>query len=280
MKAVFFVSDKPREHALADAVIRGMEVHGDEGVKRSLDGTAPVADGDLACFVGVKSREIYRANRQAGVHTVMFDKGYVRNRLPCSKSWKYWRVAVDGHHPTDAIEDKQFPPNRLDDLGLEIKPWRKRGRHVLIAGSSAKYHAFYGLPDPTTYAMGLVRRLREYTDRPIVYRPKPSWRGACPIAGTRLSEPSESLDDALGGAWAMITHGSNACFEAALMGIPSIVLGNAVARPISSRCLSAIEDPHLSSFRRQWLANLAFCQWTEDEFASGMAWETIKGQIV
>lgn len=275
MRVAFFASEKAREQSLGRAFCDGLAAHGDRG--RVVPNDTLVADADVAVMVGVKSARIWRANRDAGRTCVMLDKGYVRDRLPGSPVWKYWRVSVNAHHPTGTLMDVARPHDRLDALGLEMKPWSEGG-HVVIAGSSAKYHAFHGLPHPTTYARRIVAEL---AGREIVYRPKPSWREAVPIRGARYSTRPEGLEDALAGAGALVTHGSNACFEAVLAGVPCIVLGDAVARPISSTSLDDIEAPCLATDdeRRQWLANLAYAQWTMAEFASGEAWAAIRPQM-
>ncbi|RWD00188.1 MAG: hypothetical protein EOS58_30885 [Mesorhizobium sp.] len=284
MKVCFFRSDKPREGLLADAFARGVIEHGDEAVVRLLTGEEQVAsDCEVAVMVGVKSKELYQAHWRAGVHTIILDKGYCRGSAGGPiKVWEYWRVAVDGHHPTRYLMKTPRPSDRLQKLRLTVNPWRNIGGHIVIAGSSAKYNAFYGLPDPTTYAESLVRLIREVSDRPIVYRPKPSWKEAVAIEGARFSYGTgETINQVLDGAHAVVTHGSNACFEAILAGVPCIVLGDAVAKPISSTDIADLESPLMvkRKERNQWLANLAYQQWTMSEFAAGEAWQIIRPQI-
>lgn len=287
MKVCFFHSDKPRERILGDALRDGILAGGvDTFELRPLTGEAQVAEGcDVAIMVGVKSRALYQANWRAGIHVVMVDKGYTRHaaRGPV-KLWEYWRVAVDAHHPTEFLMKAACDYNRLAKLGLTIKAERDRsvgGNHILIAGSSAKYHEFYGLREPTQWTRKLIQGIRQRTQRQIVYRPKPSWREAVPIEGTEWSGPGQPLEDALRGCHVMVTHGSNACFEALLAAVPVICVGPAVAAPICSTTLDDIENPPLPSVevRAQWAANLSYCQWTMPEFASGEAWQHIRGQI-
>lgn len=282
MRICFFASEKPRERELAAAFISGLGWHGDAGVVRALDGGPQVARGfDAVAMVGVKSADLFAANRAAGIHTIMLDKGYLRDRIEGTRKWKYWRVAVNAHHPTRYLMTTRRPHDRLARLRLEVAPWRTKGDHILIAGSSAKYHAFYGLPEPTGYAKALVAEIRKLTDRPLIYRPKPSWKEATEIAGTTYSPPKQRLEEVLAGARAVVTHGSNACFEAVLAGVPCVVLGEAVAMPISSTTLGAIEKPRKATKnqRLQWLANLAYQQWTLDEFGSGAAWSVIRDEL-
>lgn len=283
MRVCFWHSDKPREHLLANAFAEGVRTHPDDTITmRPLLPTVEVADCDVACMVGVKSRELYRAHWDKGVHVIYLDKGYTRHAAPGPvKLWEYWRVAVDGHHPTQTLMNIARPEDRMDRLGLLMQPWRRSGAGIVIAGSSQKYHDFYGLRDPTAWATKLVRFIQaNFPKRPIIYRPKPSWRDAVPIPGSTFSQGGE-IGDVLQGAWALVTHGSNAVFEAVLGGIPCIVLGDAVAKPISSTRMEELETPRLATYaeRNQWAANLAYCQWTLPEFASGEAWRVIRPQI-
>jgi UDP:flavonoid glycosyltransferase YjiC (YdhE family) len=281
MKIAFLTSDKPREHILADAFLMGARRHGHETLVLPLKAEPEVGPYDVACMVGVKSRELFRLHHKAGIPTIYFDKGYSRGKSNSPVAgWEYWRVAINHHHPTARLGER-LPDDRLRRLGLHIQPWRRRGKRIIVAGSSAKYHEFYGLSEPTRYAEKLIAQLRELSGRPIVYRPKPSWREAVPVDGAAFSRPPESLDNLLRGAHVLITHGSNSCFEAALAGIPSIVLGEGVAKPISSTKLEAVEAPFVASdrARRQWLAALAYWQWTHAEMASGQAWEFLGKEL-
>lgn len=283
MRIAFLHSDKPRERILADAFADGARVHGDTVELSPLTPEVEVAvSADVAVMVGVKSRERWHAHWDAGIHVVMLDKGYCRGKgAGPVRGWEYWRISVDGHHPTRYLERMRRPSDRWNRLGIDVMPWRASGEHIILAGSSAKYHDFYGLNDPTAFAHGVVKSIRAATQRAIVYRPKPSWRDAIPITKTRFSAGKEPLAEILTGAHALITHGSNACFEAMLAGVPSIVLGDAVAKPISSTSLDDIEAPRVAGDeeRMQLLANLAYAQFTLSEFASGEAWSNTRSFI-
>lgn len=285
MRVCFCTSDKPRERLLADAFARGAMAHGDDAVVRPLEADKQIVpDIDVAAMVGVKSRELYRAYWNAGVHVIMIDKGYTRHsgNGPV-RLWEYWRVAVDGHHPTRYLMDVARPSDRFDRLSLEVKPWREAGDQIVFAGSSQKYHDFYSLRDPTEFARKIIRQTRSLQpEREVIYRPKPSWQDAVPIKGSTFSKGKSSIYDVLDGAHALITHGSNACFEAMLLGVPSVILGDAVAKPISSTTIDEIAAPRLApeTERQQLLWNLAYSQWTLTEFTSGEAWNVIRPQIL
>lgn len=286
MRVCFFRSDKPREHLLAEAFIDGVREAGDEGVIREIPEDGVAEDCQVVAMIGVKSKELYRRHWKAGINVVYLDKGYLRHQMTGPiRLWEYWRVAVNAHHPTDMLmgqlmDNKRVKPNRSK---LILQEWREDNpkKKIIVAGSSAKYHEFYDLPDPTTYAEKLVRRLRVHSDRKIIYRPKPTWKDAVEISGTRFSSGGEKLEALFPDAHCLVTHGSNSCFDAILAGIPTIVLGSGVSRDISSTELSDVESPLMVSKakRRAWLANLMYWQYTMQEFRSGEPWRFIKNKI-
>lgn len=280
MKVRFWFSDKPRERLLAEAFLTGVRAHGDTTDTRPL-GEAMTTDCDVAVMVGVKSRELFHAHARAGVQLVYLDKGYARHsRTDSIRGWEYWRAAVNGHQPTGKYR-ADYPDDRRREIGWIFEPWRESGTHIVIAGSSQKYHDFYDLKGPTDFVSKLSKEINGYSLREIVYRPKPSWKDAVPVHGTRWSGNEEGIADVLRGAHALVTHGSNACFEAMLMGIPSVVLGEAVAKPISSTEISEIENPRLARDKeRTALFNfLAYHQFTMEELAKGAGWATLRPEI-
>lgn len=278
MHVRFYHSDKPREIDLAKSFLSGCAALGEQTSAEFLCASPSVKNVDVACMVGVKSRRLFQACIAAGVVPIIFDKGYLRSRRVDARVWEYWRVSVGSHHPTRFIETDRLAKARAEAAGLQIQHWRKHGFQIVIAGSSAKYHDFYSLPDPTEWARGVVAEIRKHTDRPIIYRPKPSWKEAVPIEGTFFSDGRENIGDTIKNAWALVTHGSNACFEAALAGIPSIILGDGIAGPISSRSIDEINEPQLQE-RGQWLGNVMWWQWTEREMSKGSAWKFLRGYI-
>lgn len=286
MKFTFLAADKEREHRLAEAFIEGLGQQGDEGEivfkSKDVDWDASDAFG----MVGVKSLKLFQQARSAGKQVVYFDKGYFRHRGP-NRTWEYWRVAVNDHHPTDYVARAKHGPARWERLSRRrvegFKSWRdpQSPGPVIYAGSSEKYHAFAGLPEPTEYAAQIVKDIKRRSNRLVVYRPKPTWMDAEPVRGASFSGREDNLGDLLRGAWCLVTNGSNAGFDAVLAGVPCIVLGNGIARPISSTSLDDIEKPYeaTESERLQWLSNISWCMFTEEEMCQGLAWAAIRPQF-
>lgn len=283
MKIGIWFSRKVWDTRLADAFAAGCMARGETIVRYDLE-SPKVPDVDVAFIFGVKSRERFQAMREAGINTVYFDKGYDRTTVPGPerKECLFWRVAVNSHHPTPYLPRMRSPDDRWKALGIQVRPWQRRpGGPIIVAGSSLKYHEFSGLPHPTEYAADVVRKIRKRVGTKVIYRPKPSWKEAEPVNGAEFSVIPEKLSDLLAEASVLVTNGSNSCFEAVLAGVPCIVLGEAVARPISSTSIDSVAKPYLATEeeRMQWLADLAYCQWTMDELRSGEAWGHIRRMI-
>jgi hypothetical protein len=277
LKVCFFRGGNEREWAVCDAFLQGVLEHGDEAQVRAT--LSPYMDHDVAVVFGVKQKDIFWAHKNAGVPVVMLDKGYATG----ADRWSYIRCSVNSHHPVAHVTNAKHKADRFQRWRVEPKPWRKSGEHVLIAGSSEKYHRFYGIdPDPNRWAGEVSQVIANYApDRAIIYRPKPSWKGAEDINGATRGSHKRSISADLEKCHVMVTHGSNACVDAILAGVPCVVLGDGVAGPVSSAMIRDVEKPLMVTHQEkmQWLYNLAYCQWTLAEYSEGLAWEHIKPQL-
>lgn len=292
MKVAFLCNPHPRETALCAAMRRGMGKHGDSLKAVAYDDQPRDLDCDAVAFVGVKCREWHDWCLETDKPFLYFDKGYFypKEQHASSKApiVKCWRVAVNTNQPLEELRTARHDARRWNKFGPRPMDWRAPSRdgHVIIAGSSPKFHLFHGLPHPTEWAEAVVAELRQHTDRPIHYRPKPAWwigspDDVTPIDGTEFI-PTRSFEEHLPGAHAVVTYGSNAALIAMLSGVPSIILGNGVMRLISSTELAEIETPYLATDeeRLQLLANLAHSQFNLSEFASGFAWSHIRPMLL
>jgi hypothetical protein len=270
---------KPRELNLFEAVREGAAKHGDTvHIEEVRKYSKPNHKFDAVAIWGVKSgaKQFLTDHWKIGMTTLMFDKGYVRDG-------NYTRVSVDDSQPLRYFQRVSRPPDRFDALGVNLRSHNAGGgRSILFAGSSQKYCSFHGLGDATRYAKGVIEQAEFYTDDPIIYRPKPSWSGAVPIRDHRYSPPTEKIGDVLSGCRALITFGSNAAIDAIVRGIPAIVLGDGIAKPVCSNDIRDIADPYLPSEkeRRQWCNDWAYCQWTFEEHRSGEAWCYIREEML
>ena len=296
IRVVFYASDKPREIMLARALEKGVRSHGDafetrrtfdygetqEGDDRKYPGPSP--DTDVAVCFGVKgkSRQIVNDHLAVGKSTLFMDKGYSRQSGEGGHT-EYSRISVNGSDPLHYFMREDHRSDRWKALEVIVKP-RQNGYNgnVLFCGSSLKYHIFHNLDDPTTYAESLFKKLRKLTERHLIYRPKPSWKAARPIGGTSFSNGSTSIAEALRGCHCLVTHGSAAALDAIVNGVPVIVLGGSIAKPVSDTVIEHVEKPFWpdDKLRSRWFNAMAYCQWTTEELRTGEAWDHLKTEIL
>lgn len=157
--------------------------------------------------------------------------------------------------------------DRLGALNLEIKPWRRDGRHVVVAAQSDHFmqHVANWPRGGPAWLEHVLRALKRATDRLIVVR---HW-------SSNKLERARSLRHDLDGAWALVTHMSAAANEAVLAGVPVFVTGPCAALPMGLSDLSAIERPRRPDGRHEWVAGLAGAMWTLEEMRMGVAWRAL-----
>lgn len=216
-----------------------------------------------ACFYGVTGDTLglFRAALQSRQPYFYVDHAYFGRgtyyRMTCNA------VQHSGLGETDGA--------RWRAQGIDIQPWRRDGRHILVCPQSEAWHAWM-MPDsaaPGDWANDVCEQLRLHTDRPIIVRHKPQHaRFANPDA---LVQSAESLAEALRDAWAVVVHQSGVGVHAAIAGVPVFSLGDCAVNPVACRDLALIESPRYvdDDERLRWLGVLADNQWTREEIQNG-----------
>lgn len=229
-----------------------------EGVRRAGDRLVPVTGVADACVgYGWKFAPMMRRHKAFAYA----DLGY----------WgrdSYYRFSVNGWSP-DRYVRQGLSRERFDRLGLTIKPWRTGGKEIIVAGSTAKACVEHGFRYQEWEAK-TIERLKG-CGRPVVYRPKPNDHSATSLGVQMDRRP---ISEALGSAYAVVTHHSNTAVDALLAGIPvHCETGAAAAFSVP---LEEIPEAPLLEGREQFLWDVAWLQWTLDEMRSGEAWTHIR----
>jgi hypothetical protein len=164
----------------------------------------------------------------------------------------------------------------------------------MYVGSSEKYCLFHELGSCNDYARKIVTEIKKYWQGPIIYRPKPSWwakpkpgeaRDNLKDLGVYFSGPGEAAGayfvKKLRQCKAIVTHGSNGAVEALARGVPTILTSPVGVSPVHHLCshgINEITNPYWppAEERMKTLSQLAWCQFSVKEMASGFAWENIK----
>lgn len=238
---------------------------------------------DCVVFYGLEGncRQILADHSKAGT-AVYVDLGYWGRRE--GGRWAgFHKIVMNGRHPTSYFRSVKHPHDRIGRFHVGPKPWRENGSHILLAGMGDKGAWAEGYR-PEEWERWAIAELRKYTDRPIVYRPKPSWKTAKPIAGTLYSPRDRDVQQDLADCWAVVTHHSNVAVDAIVAGVPAFCWAG-VAEPLSLQDLSQIERPYCpgrgageENDRAQWMADIAYTQWSIAEMRQGLPWRHLKAE--
>lgn len=168
-----------------------------------------------------------------------------------------YRVTRNGY---EAGPVRACPPDRIQAHDVVLKSWQRGGKNILVCPPTDYFVAAHGCAD---WLEKTLEALQRHTDRPIVVRRKP-----------RPGEAQEPLAEALSKAHALVTHSSNVAIEAVVAGVPVFVSPSSAAAPMGLTDVSSIETPVYPD-RDEWLAHLAYCQFSFEEMRSGAAWRML-----
>lgn len=188
----------------------------------------------------------------AGARAVVAENGYIGKG--------FYALALHQHNGagTWPVGDAQ----RWQSFGIKLKPWRKRGRHILVLPQRGV--GPLGVAMPRGWLKSVTDRLLKVTDRPIKVRPHPG-------------KDKRPLEPDLADCWCCVTWASGAGIKALAAGVPVVhELPQWIGAPAASRSLASIEDPYTGD-RLSMFERLAWAQWTLDEIKSGEAFAHILG---
>lgn len=272
---LFQLEHHHRSSVVIQAMAKGIRRVGDRPIVRPAVNYRP--DQEIMIFYGLVGPLAKAIRRQtaAGGTAVYIDLGYWQRRKGGRYSG-YHKLAVNSRHPTDYYRRRPHDSSRFRELGVSIRDWQKGGQHILVAGMGDKGSLAEGF-QPGEWERDAITLLRKYTDRPIVYRPKPSWKNAKPIEGCKFSDSKQRVEEVLAGAYAVVTHHSNVAIDGVMEGIPAFCL-QGVGSTMALADLSRIEHPERPSGREAWAQDIAWCQFSIAEMAEGVPWRHLKDE--
>lgn len=136
-----------------------------------------------------------------------------------------------------------------------MKPWRKNGRHILLAMPGGDFGTALGLSMPDWEAT-IKERIKQFSGRPVVVRDRSS---------------TVPLSSDLECCWALVTHSSNVAVEAVRAGVPVFVAPTSAAVPVGNLDLENLEAPAMPDYRDEWWASLMCQQFNVAEMRNGTA---------
>lgn len=210
---------------------------------------------------GITKHKYMQACREAGRDFYYVDTGYFGN----GQAKLYHRITKNDVQNFGPIVER--PRDRLRATGIRLRKFTS-GSSILLAPPSQKLLKNYGI-DLEQWLEHTVTTIKQYSDRPIVIRPKQI---------RKLRQSTDTIESALDqDVHCLVTFSSIAAGEALLYGKPAITLGPNAAAPLCSQSLSEIENPRIPTLDEveQWAAHLAYCQFSVGEMRDGTAWRIL-----
>jgi hypothetical protein len=264
-----------------DAVAAGMQKLGYKTEVRTTPKNP--MQGDVFCawtlWDKCKRRRVADIAEKQGVKTLCFERAWLRGKGHWQVAWRLGQgVGFNGHGLHYA-----GGPERWAGMGLELKPWRKDGRHILVCGNKGSLYQgkiSAAINHDDAWANDIVNRIIKQTNRPIHYRPHPGGAKLPCVPRVPVSRiidtNHESLDESLAGAWCVVVYASSVASTAIINGIPVIYDGPRIMlSALASGSLLDIESPPMPG-RLPELERCAWAQWSIDELASGMAFKQLR----
>jgi len=182
------------------------------------------------------------------------------------------------------------------EQNIEIKDWRTNGEYVLLIlqrpGDSSLKNLLAKYETYENFLTSVIADIQANTDRKIRIRLHPLRQDrqlavinnlelkdieiSPNLHGAGLLEGGDGLYEDFKKAFCVVGFNSNALTESICEGIPTFSLcPSSMAWECSNTSLKNIEKPKIFE-RDQWLANLGYCQWTEQEMHQGLPWNHLK----
>jgi hypothetical protein len=199
-----------------------------------------------------------------------------------------WKVGLNGINRDAYFGPSGNSSDRMRLLGLQVKPWKYDGEHILIAGQHDKSLQWKDMPAMATWVHDTITFIRAQTDRPIIFRPHPR----CPLPAiehdfkhVKRQEPLQikgSYDDfdmQFNNIWATVSWSSNPAIHSIINGVPAFTGPSSLAFDVAEQNLRNIENP-LYGDRTQWLNDYAHTEYTIEEISKGIPLKNLTSKLI
>ena len=252
----------------------------------------------------------YEYIRNSGKPFLVTESPVFRQNMPAKNQYNRWSwfsyFQDEGDYCNeDSPSDRWLKISK--EQNLIVEPWQNNSDgHILLClqrpGDSSLHRILIKKKQDYKYWIWkTVRDIRRYTDRKIVIRLHPFRRETVlnmlfaiedTFKNIEISENTsgmitfgggnggDGLIKDIEGAYCAVGLNSNVLTETVMAGIPTFSLcSGSMAWSVSNHFLRDINSPIMEFDRTQWLYNLSYCQWSEDEIEQGLPWEHLKKKL-
>tara|TARA_B100000902_G_scaffold398035_1_gene463550 strand:- start:1259 stop:2194 length:936 start_codon:yes stop_codon:yes gene_type:complete len=295
----------PEKPEVLRRFIEGVNAVGDQGVAH--DGL--YVPSDVAILQGyvhedspgtphlVLRKQVLVEQAKRNARTIIVDSNLFLY-LDKSNQKRFLRYSMDGVFPTTGNYFWDNPdPQRWEkikrELGVVVKPWRTTGTNILICLQRNGGWSMKG-KDNQEWAIDMIKRIRQHSDRPIVVRGHPGDRRAGKylnptektykfhgLPNVHMSDfRNRTLQMDLASAYCTVVFNSSPAVASAIEGVPIFVddPDDCQAKDVANTNISNIEAPDVFD-RTHWLQKLSMCHWNFTELSDGTAWRHMRKYV-
>ena len=199
-----------------------------------------------------------------------------------------WKVGLNGINRDAYFGPSGNSSDRVRLLGLQVKPWKYDGEHILIAGQHDKSLQWKDMPAMATWVHDTITFIRAQTERPIIFRPHPR----CPVPAIehdfknvkrqdprKLTGTYDDFDMQFDNIWATVSWSSNPGIHSIINGVPAFTGPSSLAFDVAEQNLRNIENP-LYGDRTQWLNDYAHTEYTIEEISKGIPLKNLTSKLI
>ena len=207
-----------------DAVKLGLLKLGHTVDENNIDTDIPVIWSLLWHGRMIKNKIVWDKFRSQNKKVLVIEVGGIKRNST-------WKVGINGINRLADFGPKNNDDTRVAQLGLDIRPWRTQGEHILLCLQHDKSEQWKNMPPLEQYVLETVQRLRQHTDRKIIVRSHP--RCILPAQlrldnvvyeiPKQIDNTYDDFDLNFSNAWAVVSWSSNPGIHAVLNGIPAFV---------------------------------------------------------
>ena len=170
-----------------------------------------------------------------------------------------WLVSYYDPGSIGRYQYEDLSSNRWDALGVELKPWRKDGKYVLIAHQRANDY------EGNSRQSIFQKIMSDCVGENIVIRGHPGRDSDINFNAKGAKVSKKPLLTDLKEAKCLVTHNSKAAVEAVVDGVPVLAYHKSLVEMVKSPSIKNLKYPD----RTKWCNWIAYQHWTMDEIVSG-----------
>jgi hypothetical protein len=162
-----------------------------------------------------------------------------------------WKVGLNGINRGSYHSSRSNDSIRHSSLELKLKPWRTDGEFILLCGQHDKSLQWKNMPSMSNWVIQTVDKIRQYTNRPIIFRPHPrckldhieqSLKNVYRQEPVMLANTYDSYDLKFDNIWATVSWSSNPGPQSIIEGVPAFVGPNSLAYDVANTDFKNIEN--------------------------------------